>query len=51
MSMDADDVLTTPRAVRRRLDPTRPVPLDLIRECVGVALQPSAPDVRGLAAR
>ena len=40
--MDADDVLTTTRAVRRRLDPTRPVPLDLIRECVDVALQAPA---------
>lgn len=28
MSMDADEVLTTTRAVRRRLDPTRPVPRD-----------------------
>ena len=42
MSPDADDVLTTTRAVRRRLDPTRPVLLDLIRECVDVALQAPA---------
>lgn len=40
--MDADAVLTTTRAVRRRLDLTRPVPLDLIRECVDVALQAPA---------
>jgi nitroreductase len=40
--MDADEVLTTTRAVRRRLDPTRPVPLELIRECVDVALQAPA---------
>lgn len=42
MSMDADEVLTTTRAVRRRLDPTRPVPLELIRECIEVALQAPA---------
>lgn len=40
--MDADEVLTTTRAVRRRLDPDRPVPLDLIRECVDVAMQAPA---------
>ena len=40
--MDVDEVLTTTRAVRRRLDPGRPVPLELIRECVDVALQAPA---------
>ncbi len=34
-----DELLTTTRAVRRRLDFTKPVPDDLIRECVAVALQ------------
>lgn len=38
-----DELLTTTRAVRRRLDLTRPVPLDLVRECLEIALQaPSA---------
>lgn len=37
--MDADEVLTTTRAVRKRLDLSRPVPLPLIRECIEVALQ------------
>jgi nitroreductase len=34
-----DELLTTTRSVRKRLDLTRPVPLDLIRECLEVALQ------------
>jgi nitroreductase len=37
--MDIDEVLTTTRAVRKRLDFDRPVPADLIRECVEVAVQ------------
>jgi len=37
--MDADEVLTTTRTVRRRLDLTRAVPLDLVRECLEIALQ------------
>ena len=34
-----DHVLTTTRAVRRRLDLERPVPLDVIDECLDIALQ------------
>ena len=34
-----DGLLSTTRAVRRRLDLDRPVPDDLIRECVALALQ------------
>ncbi len=34
-----DHVLTTTRAVRQRLDLDRPVPLDIVRECLGLALQ------------
>ena len=34
-----DHVLTTTRAVRRRLDLERPVPLDVVRECLEIALQ------------
>ena len=35
----ADELLTTTRAVRRRLDLDRPVPRELVLECVGVAQQ------------
>jgi nitroreductase len=34
-----DELLTTTRAVRKRLDLTRAVPLELVRECLEVALQ------------
>jgi len=34
-----DELLTTTRAVRKRLDLTRPVPRDLLLECVDIALQ------------
>lgn len=37
--MDADELLTTTRSVRRRLDLTRLVPLELVRECLEIALQ------------
>lgn len=35
----ADELLTTTRGVRRRLDYERPVPLDVIEACIDVALQ------------
>ncbi|MFI5954589.1 nitroreductase family protein [Cryptosporangium sp. NPDC051539] len=34
-----DELLTTTRSVRKRLDLTRPVPLSLVRECLEIALQ------------
>jgi nitroreductase len=37
--LSTDELLTTTRTVRRRLDLTRPVPLTLIRECLEIALQ------------
>lgn len=37
--MDAEEVLTTTRAVRKRIDLRRTVPLELIAECIEVALQ------------
>ncbi|MBO0683494.1 MAG: nitroreductase family protein [Candidatus Dormibacteraeota bacterium] len=37
--MTADEVLTTTRSVRRRLDLTRPVPRQLLVECLEVAVQ------------
>lgn len=48
LDLDPDELLTTTRAVRRRLDLDRPVPLDLVRECVEVALQaPSGSNQQG----
>lgn len=40
--MDADELLATTRAVRRRLDPSREVPIELVRECVELAVQAPA---------
>jgi nitroreductase len=37
--LSLDELLTTTRAVRRRLDLSRPVPLELVRECLEIALQ------------
>ncbi|MEV6600993.1 nitroreductase family protein [Actinoplanes sp. NPDC051346] len=37
--LTADQVLTTTRSVRKRLDLSRDVPLSLVRECLEVALQ------------
>ena len=34
-----DELLTTTRSVRKRLDLTRPVPLEVIRECLEIAIQ------------
>ncbi|WP_205473617.1 nitroreductase family protein [Nocardioides sp. SYSU D00038] len=36
---DVDEVLTTTRAVRRRLDLERPVPREVVEECLELALQ------------
>ena len=38
-SLTPDELLTTTRAVRRRLDLERPVELDVIKECIGIATQ------------
>lgn len=37
--VDADEVLTTTRAVRKRIDLQRAVPLALVAECIEIALQ------------
>ncbi len=48
LDLTPDELLTTTRAVRKRLDFDRPVPLDTIRECVRIALQaPSGSNARG----
>jgi nitroreductase len=39
LDLTADEVLTTTRSVRKRLDLTRPVPRELLLECVEIALQ------------
>ncbi|MFD6065183.1 nitroreductase family protein [Rhodococcus wratislaviensis] len=39
LALDPDQLLTTTRSVRKRLDLERPVPLDVIRECLTVAMQ------------
>lgn len=46
LDLDPDQLLSTTRAVRKRLDFNRPVPDELIRECVAMALQaPSGSNV------
>ncbi|MEV5695043.1 nitroreductase family protein [Micromonospora globbae] len=48
LPLSPDELLTTTRTVRRRLDLTRPVPLELVRECLEVALQaPSGSNRQG----
>jgi nitroreductase len=39
LPLTPDELLTTTRSVRKRLDLDRPVPLELVRECLEVALQ------------
>ncbi|MCH2172474.1 nitroreductase family protein [Myxococcota bacterium] len=39
LPLSPDELLTTTRAVRRRLDLDRPVPLEEIEQCVRIALQ------------
>lgn len=48
LDLDPDQLLTTTRAVRRRLDLERDVPIELVRECVEIAVQaPSGSNARG----
>lgn len=39
LPLNPDELLTTTRSVRKRLDLTRPVPPELVRECLQIALQ------------
>jgi nitroreductase len=39
LQLSVDEVLTTTRSVRKRLDTSRPVPRALIRECLEIAFQ------------
>ncbi len=48
LPLSPDELLTTTRTVRKRLDLTREVPLTLVRECIDVALQaPSGSNRQG----
>ena len=48
LDLTAHEVLTTTRAVRKRLDFDKPVEMDAIRECMQVALQaPSGSNAQG----
>lgn len=48
LNLSADQVLSTTRAVRKRLDLDRPVAMSLIRECLDLALQaPSGSNAQG----
>jgi nitroreductase len=39
LPLSPDELLTTTRTVRRRLDLNRPVPMSVIRECLEIGLQ------------
>ncbi len=39
VELTPDELLTTTRSVRKRLDLDKPVPLELVRECIEIALQ------------
>jgi nitroreductase len=48
LDLSPDELLTTTRAVRKRLDFDRPVPLDVVRECIEIATQaPSGSNQQG----
>jgi nitroreductase len=48
LDLTPDELLTTTRTVRKRLDLTRPVPLELVKECLEIALQaPSGSNRQG----
>ncbi|MGU3436216.1 nitroreductase family protein [Actinomycetes bacterium M1A6_2h] len=48
IDLTPDELLTTTRTVRKRLDLTRPVPLELVKECLDIALQaPSGSNRQG----
>ncbi len=48
LDLDPDQLLTTTRTVRRRLDYDRPVPRELVEECFEIAVQaPTGSNARG----
>jgi len=48
LALGPDELLSTTRAVRKRLDLDRPVPLEVVRECLELAVQaPSGSNLQG----
>lgn len=48
LNLSADEVLTTTRSVRKRLDFDRPVPREVLNECLEIALQaPTGSNAQG----
>jgi nitroreductase len=48
LPLNPDELLTTTRSVRKRLDLDRPVPMELVRECLEVAMQaPTGSNTQG----
>jgi nitroreductase len=48
LNLTSDELLTTTRAVRKRLDFDKPVPLELVRECIEIATQaPTGSNAQG----
>jgi nitroreductase len=48
LDLSADELLTTTRAVRKRLDLTRTVEIDVVKECLELAIQaPSGSNAQG----
>lgn len=48
LDLSPDELLTTTRAVRKRLDFDKPVPLDVVRECIEIATQaPTGSNMQG----
>ena len=48
LDLSLDDLLATTRAVRKRLDLDRPVPLEVVRECIALATQaPTGSNMQG----
>jgi nitroreductase len=39
VDLSIDELLTTTRSVRKRLDLTKPIPMGLIQECLEIAVQ------------
>jgi nitroreductase len=48
LDLSPDELLTTTRAARRRLDMNRPVELEVVKDCISIALQaPSGSNRQG----
>ncbi|MCC5950788.1 MAG: nitroreductase family protein [Acidimicrobiia bacterium] len=48
LELSADELLSTTRSVRKRLDLERPVPIELLRECIELAVQaPTGSNAQG----